>query len=547
MAAVAMLSMNACNQDEEVLNNPEQKGEPVEFSFGINGASTKTTMADDYTTTFKSGDAVGIFQVSANSNTVVTNAKYVFDGTSWNAEGTTGIYAEDDVTYSYYAYYPYQEGVDNPANVSITVNGDQTQGFEINDALMANNTTVAAGATNVSLTFDHAFSLVQVNLSGSEATNSAAVTLKGVYPTAKINLTDKTVGAAEGEAIDVTMWAHTQNATTENGSYVYRAVVPAQTIEKGNALLEIAANKNYRFTWSEKLAYEEGKVRVINVALGKTPEQTTITIPASDVTINKWGNSEAPQGSGTAEEKGIIEKFGETLADVTGAPTDLSVDTWFGLKQSPSVAGDISYSLVEDVSTTWGKAATLSYTSTWDAEAAKVANNNSWYVGTLGYLHTSPINVNTTSIYKVTLKVKGNANGKKTTVNEEEKDAVSRLVFTCRNADNSASFGISTNQSFTATTVNKQPNTADVWEEYSFYINFSKKSSTVGTVPTTELGSGEKNEGKGWAEEVTAADYARFDLRVYTNDPATADVPSCTATISISDVVIEPYIAEEGQ
>lgn len=527
MAAVAMLSMNACNQDEEVLNNPEQKGEPVEFSFGINGASTKTTMADDYTTTFKSGDAVGIFQVNDNNSTVVTNAKYVFDGTNWNAEGTTGIYAEEGVTYSYYAYYPYQAGVENPANVSITVNGDQTQGFEINDALMANNTTVAAGATNVSLTFDHAFSLVQVNLSGSEATNSAAVTLKGVYPTASINLTNKTVGdAAGGEAIDVTMWAHTQNAAMENGSYVYRAVVPAQTIGKGNALLEIAANKNYRFTWSEDLAYEEGKVRVINVALGETPEQTTITIPASDVTINKWGNSKAPQGSGTAEEKGIIEKFGETLADVISAPTDLSVDTWFGLKQSASVVGDISYSLVEDASTTWGKAATLSYTSTWDATANEgkgKAVNNSWYVGTLGYLHTSPINVNTTSIYKVTLKIKGNTN---------EKSVISRLVFTCRNAANNASFAMSTNQTFGATTVSKQPAAADTWEDFSFYINFAQKANTVGT---TSLSDSE------------AADYARFDLRVYTNDAATESVQSCKATISISDVVIEPYIAEEGQ
>ena len=91
---------------------------------------------------------------------------------------------------------------------------------------------------------------------------------------------------------------------------------------------------------------------------------------------------------------------------------------------------------------------------------------------------------------------------------------------------------MSTNQTFGATTVSKQPAAADTWEDFSFYINFAQKANTVGT---TSLSDSE------------AADYARFDLRVYTNDAATESVQSCKATISISDVVIEPYIAEEGQ
>ena len=78
---------------------------------------------------------------------------------------------------------------------------------------------------------------------------------------------------------------------------------------------------------------------------------------------------------------------------------------------------------------------------------------------------------------------------------------------------------------------------------YIFYINFDKKSTAVGTVPTTGIEEGGNNYTKRWIDS-SASDYSKFDLRIYTNDAATADVQSNTATIYISDVKMEPYVAE---
>lgn len=294
MAAFALLAMNSCTQEDEIITGGETKGTPVNFEFGI-GSVTRTIMDDSYNTTFEENDAVGIFQVDENG-VVVANAKYVLNSEgNWAAEGTA-IYALEGSQYSYYAYYPYQENATSYTAVPFTVAADQSTGFEDNDALTASNTTVTAGSDAISLTFNHAYSLIQVNLSGTEATEDAVVTLKNIYPTADLNLSTGQATAASGTATDVIMWQH----GTQTG--VYRAIVPVQTIAQGNVLLEIAAAKNYRFTWNQAVEYPAGSLRVINVTLGETPEQTTITIPASDVDIDTWGNAGEAEGEGEVEE-----------------------------------------------------------------------------------------------------------------------------------------------------------------------------------------------------------------------------------------------------
>ena len=107
-------------------------------------------------------------------------------------------------------------------------------------------------------------------------------------------------------------------------------------------------------------------------------------------------------------------------------------------------------------------------------------------------------------------------------------------MITCRNADSSSSFAASANQNFTATNVGKTP-TDNQWLDFTIYINFSKKSTTVGTVPE----SGEKS----WVD-TTSDDYSKFDLRFYTNNNASAEVQKVVSKIYISDLVMEPYIAE---
>lgn len=530
MAAVAMLAMNSCVKEEN-LNNGDKKGTPVEFEMGVNSVSRTNTPDDGYVTTFVEGDSVGIF-VYNGENAVVKNAHYKLNAEGkWVAQGEA-ITAQEGVSYSYYAYYPYNAEATDATSVSLTVAGDQTTGYTGSDALMAKSENVAAGTTTVPLQYSHAFALVQVSLKGDLAAKDATVTLQNVYPTAALNLKAGTVSDAS-----VTPGTVAMKPCSTNGDatpFNYRAIVPRQDIKAGDAILMAYSNgKNYKFTYSKDVPYESGKLRQFNVTLGTAPGETTIEI--GEGTIVNWEDGSTVEGGEGSTEVIVptyIYPLGETLADVTGAPS-FEKDTWFGLKRNADEPGDISYSIETDVTTTWGKAAKLSYTSTWNTETGK-AVNNSWYLATLGYYHCSvdaPING---GIYKVTLKVKGSTN---------DAGTVSKLVFTCRNADNSSSFGAATNQNFLATTVSVTPGAADTWQDYTFYINFDKKSTAVGTVPTNGIEEGGNNYAKRWIDS-SASDYSKFDLRIYTNDAATADVQSNTATIYISDVKMEPYVAE---
>lgn len=308
MAAVAMLSMNACNQDEEVLNNPEQKGEPVEFVMGVNAISRTTTADDSFATTFAEGDEVGIFAYNGETE-VARNARYKYTSGAWEAQGTP-IYAEEGVSYSYYAYYPYNAEASDVNSVSLSVAADQTSGYTASDALMAKSENVGAGTTTVSLQYNHAFALVQVQLSGDQATEGATVTLQNVYPTAALNLKEGTVGETSGTLGTVVMKPLTTNTAT--APYSYRAIVPAQTIAANNAILTTTSGETtYRFTYSAAVPYEQGKLRQINVTLGD-PSGTEITIEGAKDVIKDWEASTDVDGEGSVGE--VVEPV--TLIEV---------------------------------------------------------------------------------------------------------------------------------------------------------------------------------------------------------------------------------------
>ena len=88
------------------------------------------------------------------------------------------------------------------------------------------------------------------------------------------------------------------------------------------------------------------------------------------------------------------------------------------------------------------------------------------------------------------------------------------------------------NQETGATTVSVTPDATDTWQEYTFYIDFSKISSTVGSVTG--------KDGKVFSD-ATSEDLIGCDLRIYTNSAATAAIQSVNATIYVSDVTMEPY------
>ena len=473
-ALAGALAMTACSNEMEEQLAGGNGGQEVKFTVGIENLS-RTTIADGtLKTEFVKGDEIGIFAYNGES-VVSSNIKYTYNSSGWTSDAA--IAAQDGVQLSYYAYYPYSESVTAPSAINVTVNSDQaTNGFSKDDVLTAQNTEAEAGATSVSLTFAHAMAMVQVSLmEGTTSDANATVTLQSILPVTSVNAKDGSVTAASGASVGVAMKKAAESLT-------YRAVVPEQTIKADSKLLTIVAGgKTFDVTFSADVKYERGKLLQITVKkLNALPDGAEVTIGGA--AIDGWTPGENPEG-GETEEVPLIQPFGDNLPLVITDTQKFGEESWFQMKQNETTTPGY-FDLESDNGTVWGKAAKLTYTSVWNPEADKgkgKAVNNSWYVAAIGYNHVEPIYVEEeSSIYKVTLKIKSS---------ENELGKISPLVFTCKSknlADGHYkwSFAASTNptsfnQETGVTTVSVTPDATDTWQEYTFYIDFSKISSTV--------------------------------------------------------------------
>lgn len=335
-ALAGALAMTACsNEMEEQLAENGKNGQNVKFSIGVENLS-RTAIADGtLVTSFEPNDEIGIFAYDGEK-LVSSNVKYTYNGSKWTSENA--IAAQDGVKLSYYAYYPYDASVTDPASIKDTVSADQTAGFGKNDMLSARNTEAAAGATNISLKFAHAMAMVQVSLmEGTTSDANATVTLQSILPVTSVNAKDGSVTAASGASVGVAMKKAAESLT-------YRAVVPEQTITAGSKLLTIVAGgKTFNVTFSEDVKYEKGKLLQITVkSLVALPEGDNVTIGGK--AIQGWTPGENP-GGGEAEEQPM------TLLDLTSlSGFDAStISTYKGNWSSVKIEGDTDFWFVRSV------------------------------------------------------------------------------------------------------------------------------------------------------------------------------------------------------
>lgn len=313
IVAIAAASMTACSNElsEQALNN----GGNVNFTMGIgNTPSSRISMPEDsYTASFTGNDEVGVFVAEVPS---YTNVKYsTADGTTWTG-GPVKVSA--DAAYTYYAYYPYAEGMTaNNIPVVVATNQD-TEGYIKNDYLYS-KLSATAGQTDVKLAFDHALSLIEVTLAGSGAAEGATVDLLNVATDAKIDLTAETPVTTGSTIATVTMDALS--------SLKYRAIVPAQKIVASTPVFKIAVNgRTYQAKYSGEINFEQGKYLAMTVTLGEQGGDAEIEITAS-ASINDWteGTSNGGDASISVAELNIPlptdGKVLETIASNWSAST----------------------------------------------------------------------------------------------------------------------------------------------------------------------------------------------------------------------------------
>ena len=515
-ALTGALMITACsNEIEEQLAENGKNGQNVKFSIGVENLS-RTAIADGtLVTSFEQNDEIGIFAYDGEK-LVSSNVKYTYNGSEWTSENA--IAAQDGVKLSYYAYYPYDASVTDPASIKDTVSADQTAGFGKNDMLSARNTEAAAGATNISLNFAHAMTMVQVSLmEGTTSDANATVTLQSILPVTSVNAKDGSVTAASGASVGVAMKKAAESLT-------YRAVVPEQTIKAGSKLLTIVAGgKTFDVTFNADVEYERGKLLQITVKkLNALPDGAEVTIGGA--AIDGWTPGENPEG-GETEEVPLIQPI-TSLAPWELDTQGFKEEAWFSLVKDETENARAKFEVVDDDSREWKKAAKLTY------NVNNESVDNSWYKAAIGYSHISPMVVtDEIYIYKVTAWIKGEAC--------DDASTASKIVFTCkaRSSDRytwsfAAAANAATAMDPSATTVSKTP-AIGVWEKFEFYINFTRVSSTIGS--GIDGVSKDNNNNVKKFENAVPADYNGFDLRVYTNNNGKKPV------IYISDVTMEPY------
>lgn len=369
-----------CNQENNEPQTTVKKGTPAEFTMTINGGSnTRTVTTNDdekRTISWRTGDEVGIFAVGTDGTQ--GNCKYTYDGTEWKATGISdAITLENGKTYSFYAYYPYTDNITVATSASLNVLPDQSvtqegenSNYDLSDVLISKVEDSEYSGAAIELKYSHAYAMVEVLVAGDKVGDTAPekVLLKNVVTDANINLVTQEVIPATNKQ-DIVM-AYVANEES-NGTYLYRAIVPEQTMEKGSVLLEVygvngGKNYMYKAPQDKDVTYPQGKYFRMEVTIGEN--NTGIKFPAGS--IDPWTPSEGIDLEGEELKENLIKipvasLTTETFQQITSTNYDQEYNFWYGLTHkddaafNPSISfnqeGYISYKLLPNAATSWYK------------------------------------------------------------------------------------------------------------------------------------------------------------------------------------------------
>lgn len=208
---------------------------------------------------FEKGDVLGAFAIDENNNVVGTsNARYrvvTEEGSQTLEPELTQDAFPANTDYTYIFYYPFKEGT---AYKSVThmVEADQrTEAlYERSDLLwdVAKGSSETNGILTVNVEMEHAMShiILEVPTEMLYETEPCAQMLSVKSLVSGINLltesSDNPTGSM-GETVlsqNIYMWWFTEADIDGKQMYVYRAVIPAQTIANGTEMFSIQTGEN---------------------------------------------------------------------------------------------------------------------------------------------------------------------------------------------------------------------------------------------------------------------------------------------------------------
>src|SRR5574344_1192664 len=114
MAAILPLVLAGCSTDNDIAGtSPASKSSPLSFTvtdqgFTSSDAKAKTRTSESGTTTsFTSGDKLGMYIVDGSGTVVKANICLTYDGSSWTSSDLFYYDSSNMTGYKFFAYYPY--------------------------------------------------------------------------------------------------------------------------------------------------------------------------------------------------------------------------------------------------------------------------------------------------------------------------------------------------------------------------------------------------------------------------------------------------------
>lgn len=285
LSVLALAALAAC---EKSVDTPDYSDSKV----SIDPIITKATDVN-----FESGDKVGLSIIKGSEN-YVTNAEMTFGGSLFT--GDVVWYSDSEAASKFMAYYPYSSaGV--PTTFTVASNQNSAKGYTESDLMGAVSSEIKPSDNAVTMVFKHLLTKIVLKTKNESGSDISSVVMKGLVPTANVDLANMSVSVASAAAVDITAKEVTVNS-------VYQAIIVPQ-----NTSINLVVTTKSGLELSQKLATTDlvsGGRYNVNVLITKSGLDIKLSSEIED-----WDDKgdipgeDTPGGDAPAFEEHLSENY----------------------------------------------------------------------------------------------------------------------------------------------------------------------------------------------------------------------------------------------
>ncbi len=296
-------TFSSCSS-EELSGENKVSGRQVNFTSAMKGSTRATS--DPQSTTVPTGQKVGVFGISDEASTTMTNynnIQYTVPE-SGNLTTTNAMTwpTADGAKVSFYAYAPYNsDWTSHTTAQTFTVASDQSAeaGYLASDLLFATPLTDKTVTTDaLALAFVHKMAKLNITLNntGTSDITISSVKINNTLPSIAFTPSDGTLGATSETATDITAASNLAIAASSGTANVCAVVVP-QSIAANTTLVTITTSDSKTLIaklGSETTFASGGSYNfTVNINISEsTPATSEVVLLSGTTTITSWtGNN----------------------------------------------------------------------------------------------------------------------------------------------------------------------------------------------------------------------------------------------------------------